>query len=235
MAEATHLLGLPLKHRMKDMKDYLFVLPNTSMEIKETTVGTTQLVLLNFTDSLASQIGAMSGALYIIDVLSEDRAYVAFSNVDGSISGWLEYTPSADTLEFNNFSNVKLLSPIITEIYEMKVTQIDSNLKPKTNNAYDIGYYHVLPFLRSYWKNLYLSGSAYVDTIQESTTNAGVTIPKAGDITFLSGKILNAINAVLRLPNSPSASPSSGDTYFDATTNKLYIYNGTAWVSVTLT
>lgn len=31
------------------------------------------------------------------------------------------------------------------------------------------------------------------------------------------------------------ASPSSGDTYFDASTNKLYIYNVTAWVSVALT
>jgi len=36
------------------------------------------------------------------------------------------------------------------------------------------------------------------------------------------------------LPTSQPSSPEAGSMYFDAATNKLYIFNGTTWVSVTL-
>jgi len=36
------------------------------------------------------------------------------------------------------------------------------------------------------------------------------------------------------IPPDATASPEAGDMYFDAGTNTLYIYNGTAWVSVVL-
>jgi len=36
------------------------------------------------------------------------------------------------------------------------------------------------------------------------------------------------------IPPDATASPEAGDMYFDAATNTLYIYNGTAWVSVVL-
>ena len=62
-----------------------------------------------------------------------------------------------------------------------------------------------------------------------------VDIPSAGDITMLSGKVLNNLAGVFRLPNSAPASPSANDCYFNASTNTLYIYNGTAWKSVVLT
>jgi len=41
--------------------------------------------------------------------------------------------------------------------------------------------------------------------------------------------------SILKLPLSAPASPKTGDAYFDSATDTLYIYNGTAWVSVTLT
>jgi len=41
--------------------------------------------------------------------------------------------------------------------------------------------------------------------------------------------------AILNIPTSAPASPQEGDMYFDSATNTLYIYNGSAWVSVTLT
>ena len=60
-------------------------------------------------------------------------------------------------------------------------------------------------------------------------------VSRAGDITMLSGKVLNNLAGVFRLPNSASASPSTNDCYFNASTNTLYVYNGTAWKSVVLT
>ena len=36
------------------------------------------------------------------------------------------------------------------------------------------------------------------------------------------------------LPTSAPPSPEAGSMYFDTSTNKLYVYNGSAWVSVTL-
>ena len=39
----------------------------------------------------------------------------------------------------------------------------------------------------------------------------------------------------LVIPTAAPASPSAGSMYFDTATNTLYVYNGTAWVSVALT
>ena len=46
---------------------------------------------------------------------------------------------------------------------------------------------------------------------------------------------LNTYLSNIAVPTSTDPAPIVGSMYFDTSTNKLYVYNGTSWVSVTLT
>ena len=107
--------------------------------------------------------------------------------------------------------------------------RIDTNsFRPNTDDQVDIG-----SSTREF-KDAYIDGKAYIDQLGHALDVNSQNLTNAGDITMLSGKVLNNLAGVSRLPNSASASPSANDCYFNAATNTLYIYNGTAWKSVTL-
>jgi len=54
-------------------------------------------------------------------------------------------------------------------------------------------------------------------------------IMRAGDITLLSNKLLNAVAGALRLPNTRPSTPQAGDTRYDPTTDTFEIYDGAVW------
>jgi hypothetical protein len=125
------------------------------VEITEVLMGTVHYPLIRFTDETGSQFGVMSGALYIKDVLSQDQCFLAFEG-QGNF-GYYQFTPSTKVLEVFDFSQIKYNLPV--SIYSLIVTAgVDSALKPKADNMYDLGYHHALPFLQRYWRNIYFKG-----------------------------------------------------------------------------
>lgn len=66
--------------------------------------------------------------------------------------------------------------------------------------------------------------------------NGRVDIPLAGDISVLVDKVVGVGVGVLGLPLADRGLVSDfpGSVYFDQVTGKLWIYNGSAWISVTL-
>jgi len=106
------------------------------------------------------------------------------------------------------------------------------------NLYYGLTTYSLDSFMQTYWSSsAYFrfrswDGSDYRDCAL--LTNGRIDIPRAGDITMRSGKVLDNLAGVFRLPNTAPASPSANDCYFDPATNTLYVYNGTAWKSVVL-
>lgn len=204
---AEHLLGLPLKHRMKDIrglmaeletllkldgsrvmtgkfqgKDAKFSMANTSLEIAERSFG---------------------GAVYP-ELLPMSSMAMKYMWITGGI---IAHSPDFDY-------------PGIT-FYKTTDGQPDP-----TKAGYMV---YNLPMYGGLIFGTLGQGDIIFNPVGETK------IPRAGDITLLSGKILDAVNAVLRLPDSAPASPSTGDTYFNSGTDTLYVYNGTTWVGVTLT
>jgi len=92
------------------------------------------------------------------------------------------------------------------------------------------GYGSITELLRLGLNNVTIVSPAL---LQPSVDNA-VNIGKAG----LRFKEIHAMKVKghdsVVIPPDATASPEAGDMYFDAGTNTLYIYNGTAWVSVVL-
>jgi len=68
-----------------------------------------------------------------------------------------------------------------------------------------------------------LSGSV---TVKGSTTLSGSV--------NISGSLIMNTTGSLVLPLTASASPATGSVYFNFSANKLYAYNGTAWVTASL-
>lgn len=64
-----------------------------------------------------------------------------------------------------------------------------------------------------------------------SAFGGSFNIGKAGNITLLSTALLNAIDGVLRLPNTRPTTPQACDTRYDPATDTFEIYDGTQWRS----
>lgn len=146
-------------------KDAIFNLPNTSLEIKEIDLTPTwgnKFPLIEFRDGIGGQYGAISGALFMIDVDGLGANYLIFCNADGSQFGYLRYSSLTNILDFMGFSTVDLTNNnAVTRIFDLLVTGgIDSVVRPKIHDTYDLGYWSAIPFLKKYWRNLYLSGIA---------------------------------------------------------------------------
>lgn len=65
--------------------------------------------------------------------------------------------------------------------------------------------------------------------------NLGDTDPYTGSpcTAYISGHVTTKLQTLQ--PSSAPVSPSAGDIYFDVTTKKLLVYNGTAWETISST
>jgi len=91
---------------------------------------------------------------------------------------------------------------------------------------------NVVPQRRLLTPSSSTSGSSPV----ASKTNLGVVKPDGITINIKNGVISGATNSTVALTNgAPVNAGNKGSSLFDPATNKLYIYDGTAWKSVVLT
>lgn len=81
----------------------------------------------------------------------------------------------------------------------------------------------------SYWRAGLNGVATTCAKLNSHITAPNFEINRAGDITLLSGKSLNCLNGILRLPDSQPAGPSAGDCRYDAATDTFEIYDGAAW------
>jgi len=119
--------------------------------------------LIKMTGEDGGIFGLLGGGMFLVDVGGLDVVYLYFTDATGTNIGYLKYTPSLDKLEILGFASVAF-GNFPVSLYEISVSSyVDSPLKPKADNSYDLGYYHPLPLLQRFWRNLYLRGNAEVD------------------------------------------------------------------------
>jgi len=119
--------------------------------------------LIKMTGEDGGIFGMLGGGMFLVDVGGVDAVYVYFTDATGTNIGYLQYTPSLDKLEILGFTSVAF-GGFPVSFYEISVSAyVDSTLKPKADNTYDLGYYHPLPLLQRFWRNLYLRGNAEID------------------------------------------------------------------------
>jgi len=152
--------------------DAIFNLPNTSLEIKEQNFSSVGIrtVLLSFTDDLATQFGALSGGLFLADILGQDQVLIYLSNAVSSQYAYLKYIPSTDELAFLEFAKIDLdaethAHSLIVDTDLTVTNDVISTLKPKTTNTYDLGIGTGPSFLWRKWRDLWLSRNIDVDGI----------------------------------------------------------------------
>ena len=143
--------------------DAIFNLPNTSFELKEIDLTPTwgnKFPLLEFRDGIGGQYGAISGALFMIDVDGLGANYLIFCSADGSVFGYMVYTQATNLLEFKSFATIDLTNQnALVRLYDVVLTGgVDSVWAPKTHDTYDLGYWSAIPFLKRYWKSGYFTG-----------------------------------------------------------------------------
>lgn len=139
--------------------DAIFDLPNSSLEIKEhefSGVGM-KAALLTFTDSFATQFGAMSGGLFLTDILGQDQVIIYMADALSDNYGYLLYTPSTGVLEFLFFDNVKI--PTFEVSTSLNISgKIASHGIPASDNTYDLGSKTGPIFLWKRWRHGFFSG-----------------------------------------------------------------------------
>lgn len=180
------------------------------------TVGATNRVAVFATDPSSSPQRIYSRTLseFLSDIgaaaSSHTHSYLPLSG--GQLSGTLDFTGSS-SLTYSGASSFTVSS----------VTSLN------LNSSTDL---------------VLFSGSGY-----SVITNCGTLRPAVNNVTWLGSPSyrwgfvfgeqgeFNHLNASLsfKLPNAAPGSAASCNAYFDAATNKLWIYNGSAWKSVTLT
>lgn len=92
-------------------------------------------------------------------------------------------------------------------------------------------------------ENLYLTAQGYAFTMMLYRTSAGTLKPliffvnDAGTTTEVAriDTDKNFKFKTIAVPTSAPSTPAAGSMYFDTSTGKLYVYDGSAWKSVTLT
>jgi len=95
------------------------------------------------------------------------------------------------------------------------------NLQGGTANEY----YHMTAAEDS-WMATALTNVPDANNLLDATGNETIS----GDYTFTG--VNNFTNGNLIFPGSANANPVEGDTYWDGTSDILYIYNGSSWVNV---
>lgn len=222
MAESTHLLGLPLKHKLnaKHIAD---------------------IMLSNLTDQQLLSYELASKKWRNVSTIP-DSAYPNALLLDGT-RAMTAPLPIVDVY-------LKRISPVALAIYQSDLTTLASLriYGLDTEGAYKF------PELIGKVTNSVIRTLATETTIdlkaQDELGSLVICaqliasngwdpihrfdIPRLGDASLLSGRTLNSLNGIFRLPDSAPASPSANDCYFDASTNTLYVYNGTVWVSTVL-
>ena len=84
--------------------------------------------------------------------------------------------------------------------------------------------YHILQAEATYLSAL------VADIIQTNLVDKSAAETISGAWAF-NGEV-DVTNGEFTFPNAVSASPAEGDSYWDGTTDTLYVYNGTAWVDI---
>lgn len=197
MAEATHLLGLPLKHKMRDIKDLAEEL--------------TKYLLIDGSR-------AMTGSLDLDAIIN----WVKWAGIDLAIA------PLSPT----ELCVRRITAPFELRDLRVRNFKMGGNLELR-HNAYF--------YTQALYYGAQFHFKAFDDILYDWVTVASVKadsgwsqdenfeIPRAGNITLVSNKLLNAINGALRLPNARPAAPQAGDTRYDPSTDTFEIYDGAVW------
>jgi len=196
MAEATHLLGLPLKHKMKDISDLAAEL---------------QKYLLR------SGVNPMTGALNM------------GGNVIWRLGGAFPYscllTASLETPHtlrvMDGEGMVGQGSISVNNVYGLQALGFVASTASISTHYYPTAYLSLYGYNYG-WYECARVGHDGVDPIVFS-------VPRAGNLTLLASKRINALDGILRLPNTRSGTPQANDCRYDPVTDTFEIYDGAQW------
>jgi len=177
-----------------------------------------------------------------IDALSgiSTDTIIATGSFSGSLTGTATSASFATTSSYavNAGSSVTINSN--TNNYIITATGTSNTLQGESNLTFD-------------GTTLIVSGSTRITGSLGVTGSTAISAPAAFSVTGttrlsgpVSGSITGSNNLILNLstlgtsgnfilPTTAPASPTRGSVYWDFTVDKLYIHNGTSWVSITLT
>lgn len=178
-----------------------FTLPNTALEIVEHTITNwgLKVALGKFTDDQGWRYGAFSNGMWLLDIEDTGACSLLFADAIGSQYAYFEYDIGGDLQlymtpggAFRPYSGSNItLGTLVNKWANLFTDFVGFHLRPETSGSLDLGATHALPFLQYHWRNLFLSNTGYMATLDEISTGSGVEIPHAGDITLLDDKFLS--------------------------------------------
>ena len=177
--------------------------------LEATGVTTTEFDKLDGLTSTATELNLLDGITHIKDEDNMSSNSATSLATQQSIKAYVDANAGGSSFTAAGISGsfTSLSASIATDINNaggsVDLTRVDSVLAPDADNTRDLGYSN------REWRNLYLDGTAYIDSIAGGTLTLPL-VPPSGTLTTLKSSVVPVTGVNLLILNSSNALSITG-------------------------
>lgn len=156
----------------------------------------------------------------------------------GENEGGIVYDVTTNTVKFSNGSAWADVEGANEALSNLASVAINTSLVSDTDSTDDLGSSSIY-WANAYVDKVYLNGTAALDGATAGTVNVTGTlnVPAASKLVVVgnaAGDGTDGLEIPYHATATPTGTPGTGSIFFEVDANKLWVYNGTSWVSATL-